>query len=66
MFPLRTRAAVAVTLALLAFCGSCSEAEPPSDRTPPPAAVSLPPAKAGFDYQQGGAYPPPAGVGRAL
>ncbi|WP_235032381.1 endo alpha-1,4 polygalactosaminidase [Actinacidiphila yanglinensis] len=27
------------------------------------AAVSLPPAHAGFDYQIGGAYPPPAGVG---
>ncbi|MET7518750.1 endo alpha-1,4 polygalactosaminidase [Streptomyces sp. NPDC005480] len=27
-----------------------------------PAAVSLPPAHAGFDYQIGGAYPPPAGV----
>ena len=29
---------------------------------PPPDPVSLPPANAGFDYQLGGAYAPPAGV----
>ncbi len=32
------------------------------EATAAPAAVSLPPAHAGFDYQIGGAYPPPAGV----
>ncbi|MFF7970065.1 endo alpha-1,4 polygalactosaminidase [Streptomyces sp. NPDC007905] len=30
--------------------------------SPKPAAVRLPPRHAGFDYQIGGAYPPPAGV----
>ncbi|WP_344980056.1 hypothetical protein [Streptosporangium fragile] len=33
---------------------------PPS--TASAAAVTLPPAHAGFDYQIGGAYPPPTGV----
>ena len=30
---------------------------------PPPREVELPPSDAGLDYQLGGAYPPPAGVG---
>ncbi len=29
---------------------------------PPPVPATLPPANAGFDYQLGGTYPPPAGV----
>jgi hypothetical protein len=41
-----------------------ASASPTKDRPTgtSPTAVSLPPAHAGFDYQLGGAYPPPAGV----
>lgn len=37
-------------------------ATPPSRSASPPPAVELPPLHAGFDYQIGGAYPPPTGV----
>ncbi|MEU6229932.1 endo alpha-1,4 polygalactosaminidase [Streptomyces sp. NPDC047042] len=52
----------------LTACGGSSPepgeaAEPGSTPTPPASAeVRLPPLHAGFDYQIGGAYPPPAGV----
>ncbi|MFD4524344.1 endo alpha-1,4 polygalactosaminidase [Streptomyces sp. NPDC058470] len=36
---------------------------PPSRSASTPPAVDLPPLHAGFDYQIGGAYPPPPGVG---
>jgi hypothetical protein len=36
---------------------------PAPTRTAPAGAWAPPPANAGFDYQIGGAYPPPAGVG---
>ncbi|SFJ43682.1 hypothetical protein SAMN05421835_105238 [Amycolatopsis sacchari] len=50
MFPRPVWAALAV----VAFCGACAPAAPP--------VPVIPPAKAAFDYQLGGAYPPPAGV----
>lgn len=57
-------ATVCATLWGLSACGSPPEArnedEPTS--TPSAAGVRLPPLHAGFDYQIGGAYPPPAGV----
>ncbi len=34
----------------------------PTSASPTPAALRLPPPNAAFDYQLGGAYPPPAGV----
>lgn len=49
--------ALAVLLAGLTACGTSGGS--PSDA---PAAVRLPPRHAGFDYQIGGAYPPPSGV----
>ncbi|GAA5153980.1 endo alpha-1,4 polygalactosaminidase [Amycolatopsis dongchuanensis] len=51
MFPRPVWAVLVLTL-----CGACAPAAPP-------AAVIPPPVKAAFDYQLGGAYPPPAGVG---
>jgi hypothetical protein len=39
-----------------------SKPTPHPDRAPRPTAVRLPPLHAGFDYQIGGAYPPPSGV----
>ncbi|MFC5658150.1 endo alpha-1,4 polygalactosaminidase [Streptomyces nogalater] len=52
-------AALAVTVSALAGCASGDRDEDGSGR---PAAVRLPPKGAGFDYQIGGAYPPPRGV----
>jgi hypothetical protein len=69
--------AAAAVMALLAVagCGTKADTEDPSDATPgqspsqvpasqkpAPTAVRLPPPHAGFDYQIGGAYPPPRGV----
>ena len=51
--------ALTVALPALTGCHSGSTGQTPS---PKPAAVRLPPRHAGFDYQIGGAYPPPAGV----
>ncbi|MFE1878176.1 endo alpha-1,4 polygalactosaminidase [Streptomyces diastatochromogenes] len=51
--------ALAVAVSALTGCGSGGSPERPSAK---PAAVRLPPRHAGFDYQIGGAYPPPAGV----
>ncbi|WP_333764014.1 endo alpha-1,4 polygalactosaminidase [Streptomyces sp. IBSBF 2390] len=52
-------AALAVTVPLLAGCapGGDGKSGPAA-----PASVRLPPRGAGFDYQIGGAYPPPKGV----
>ncbi|MGW1598921.1 endo alpha-1,4 polygalactosaminidase [Streptomyces sp. SCL15-4] len=52
-------AALAVTVSALAGCASGGPDEEGSGK---PAAVRLPPKAAGFDYQIGGAYPPPEGV----
>jgi hypothetical protein len=52
-------AALAVTVSALAGCASGDRDEDGSGK---PAAVRLPPRGAGFDYQIGGAYPPPEGV----
>ncbi|MEU5266300.1 endo alpha-1,4 polygalactosaminidase [Amycolatopsis sp. NPDC021455] len=52
-------------VAVAVLCGACSAAEPAAPPAPEPArpaAVTPPPAKAAFDYQLGGAYPPAAGV----
>jgi hypothetical protein len=62
-------AAVAVPLVAVDQAGASPAAHPgaaarTSGRAPaaPAATVALPPAHAGFDYQIGGAYTPPAGV----
>ncbi|MBL1084439.1 endo alpha-1,4 polygalactosaminidase [Streptomyces actinomycinicus] len=52
-------AALIVAVAALAGCGSGDREKSGS---PKPATVRLPPRNAGFDYQIGGAYPPPRGV----
>ncbi|GAA3872092.1 endo alpha-1,4 polygalactosaminidase [Streptomyces lacrimifluminis] len=68
----RGTAAVVLTTVCAAVWGLTSCGGPPGARngaeagsTPSPttsATVELPPPHAGFDYQIGGAYPPPAGV----
>ncbi|OIK04159.1 endo alpha-1,4 polygalactosaminidase [Streptomyces monashensis] len=69
----RTAGALAVTLIVtvsaLAGChagGSGGSGGPPAEEgrgaARPATAVRLPPRHAGFDYQIGGAYPPPTGV----
>ncbi|MFD9186703.1 endo alpha-1,4 polygalactosaminidase [Streptomyces phaeochromogenes] len=56
-------AAALIVLAALASCSSDPDGKGPDESTKPsPKAVRLPPVHAGFDYQIGGAYPPPAGV----
>ncbi|WP_369393910.1 endo alpha-1,4 polygalactosaminidase [Streptomyces sp. CG1] len=61
-------AALMVTLSALAGCdsggsGSAGDSGGKQGRgSSQPAAVRLPPRGAGFDYQIGGAYPPPKGV----
>ncbi|PBC59670.1 hypothetical protein BKI49_33420 [Streptomyces sp. Tue6028] len=65
--PVRGAAAAALTMVLaLAGCGSGgdTDASPKGSATAGSGkdAVELPPLHAGFDYQIGGAYPPPAGV----
>ncbi|MGP4045833.1 endo alpha-1,4 polygalactosaminidase [Streptomyces sp. 2A115] len=56
-------AAALVALAALASCTSDGDDDGPDGTAKPgPGTVRLPPAHAGFDYQIGGAYPPPAGV----
>ncbi|MFD5214246.1 endo alpha-1,4 polygalactosaminidase [Microbacterium sp. NPDC058345] len=52
-------AASAAVVCALAGCGGPAPAE---DTVPDAAEVTLPAPGAGFDYQLGGAYPPPAGV----
>ncbi|MEU2060501.1 endo alpha-1,4 polygalactosaminidase [Streptomyces sp. NPDC013455] len=52
-------AALLVAVTALAGCSSGDDGRGGSAK---PAAVRLPPRGAGFDYQIGGAYPPPVGV----
>ncbi|GGX91063.1 endo alpha-1,4 polygalactosaminidase [Streptomyces fructofermentans] len=53
-----------LVLAALISCASCASGgdDPAPDRPDAAKAVRLPPVHAGFDYQIGGAYPPPKGV----
>ncbi|WP_203225487.1 endo alpha-1,4 polygalactosaminidase [Williamsia herbipolensis] len=52
-----------LVLVTLSACGSDDSAERPIDSTPSAvSAVTPPPTDGGFDYQLGGAYPPPDGV----
>jgi hypothetical protein len=53
--------ATALIVAATALAG-CASGDRGERGSPKPAAVRLPPRGAGFDYQIGGAYPPPAGV----
>ncbi|AOR30313.1 hypothetical protein BFF78_03920 [Streptomyces fodineus] len=61
-------AALVITLSALAGCdaggsgGSGGSGDKAAGGSAKPAAVRLPPRAAGFDYQIGGAYPPPKGV----
>ncbi|MEV2190287.1 endo alpha-1,4 polygalactosaminidase [Streptomyces phaeochromogenes] len=56
-------AAALIVLAALASCTSDPDDKGPDESTKPSSkAVRLPPVHAGFDYQIGGAYPPPSGV----
>ncbi|GAA4812105.1 endo alpha-1,4 polygalactosaminidase [Streptomyces ziwulingensis] len=64
--PSRRSAVLAVSAALAAvLTTACSSGAPDRapDRAPASHEVTLPPVHAGFDYQLGGAYPPPGGVG---
>ncbi|MBX0299328.1 endo alpha-1,4 polygalactosaminidase [Cryobacterium sp. 1639] len=59
------RALVAALLPVLLVAGAltgCTTTAAPSTDAPLAGAVTLPPAGAGFDYQLGGAYDPPAGI----
>ncbi|GGK08534.1 hypothetical protein GCM10011583_45640 [Streptomyces camponoticapitis] len=56
---MKARSIYAVAALTIALITPLPASSPAGSR---PAAVSLPPAHAGFDYQIGGAYPPPAGV----
>ncbi|MEU7412200.1 endo alpha-1,4 polygalactosaminidase [Streptomyces sp. NPDC042638] len=53
--------ATALTVAVTALAG-CASGDRDESGSPKPATVRLPPRGAGFDYQIGGGYPPPAGV----
>ncbi|MGW1604147.1 endo alpha-1,4 polygalactosaminidase [Streptomyces eurythermus] len=53
--------AAALVVAVSALAG-CASGDRDEDGSGKPAAVRLPPKGAGFDYQIGGAYPPPKGV----
>ncbi|MGW2778364.1 endo alpha-1,4 polygalactosaminidase [Streptomyces olivaceoviridis] len=53
--------AAALVVAVTALSG-CASGEREEDDAPRRATLRLPPRHAGFDYQIGGAYPPPAGV----
>ncbi|MGW0998574.1 endo alpha-1,4 polygalactosaminidase [Streptomyces sp. NPDC002523] len=52
---------LALALATAALTG-CESGDSGRSTSAKPATVRLPPRHAGFDYQIGGAYPPPAGV----
>jgi len=58
----RMRAFAAAALAATALAGCAAGGSAPGAGAPAPA-VQPPPAGAGFDYQLGGDYPPPEGVG---
>ncbi|MFF9765723.1 endo alpha-1,4 polygalactosaminidase [Streptomyces sp. NPDC053086] len=53
--------ATALIVAVTALTG-CSSGDREKSGSPKPPTVRLPPRGAGFDYQIGGGYPPPAGV----
>ncbi|MGW0880072.1 endo alpha-1,4 polygalactosaminidase [Streptomyces sp. NPDC002671] len=55
-------AVLAVVLAVSTLAGCDAEKQREQPASPKSGAVRLPPRHAGFDYQIGGAYPPPAGV----
>ncbi len=61
---MRTPALLVIAVLALAACSSTDD--DPAQTTPSPArataGVTLPPTTGGFDYELGGAYPPPAGV----
>ncbi|MFF9569740.1 endo alpha-1,4 polygalactosaminidase [Streptomyces sp. NPDC014685] len=57
----RSSAALAVSVALCLLATACS-GDGAGTGTPPSAGIELPPTHAGFDYQLGAPYPPPAGV----
>jgi glycosyl hydrolase family 114 len=58
-----TAAVLCTAVATVSLLTSCaSSADPPTTTSAPPSKVRLPPLHAGFDYQIGGAYPPPSGV----
>lgn len=58
----RASAALAVLLAGVLAGAVVPAATAATDASAIPADVALPPVRAGFDYQLGGAYPPPEGV----
>jgi hypothetical protein len=61
--PGTTAGAVLLALALAAAAlTGCDSGDSGRSTSPQPATVRLPPRHTGFDYQIGGAYPPPAGV----
>ncbi|MFJ9817589.1 endo alpha-1,4 polygalactosaminidase [Streptomyces sp. NPDC101151] len=53
---------LALALAVTTLSGCDSGGTHQGASSPKPGAVRLPPRHAGFDYQIGGAYPPPSGV----
>ncbi|WP_405656374.1 endo alpha-1,4 polygalactosaminidase [Streptomyces sp. RK9] len=56
------RRCTTATAALAATAAACLLAPAPATASTPANGVALPPPHAGFDYQIGGAYTPPAGV----
>ncbi|MFD9883014.1 endo alpha-1,4 polygalactosaminidase [Streptomyces alboflavus] len=56
------RRCTTATAALAATAAACLLAPAPAIASAPGSGVALPPPHAGFDYQIGGAYTPPAGV----
>ncbi|MFH9068754.1 endo alpha-1,4 polygalactosaminidase [Streptomyces alboflavus] len=56
------RGCTTATAALAATAAACLLAPAPATASTPGSGVALPPPHAGFDYQIGGAYIPPAGV----
>ncbi|MFE6398450.1 endo alpha-1,4 polygalactosaminidase [Streptomyces alboflavus] len=56
------RRCTTATAALAATAAACLLAPAPATASTPGSGVALPPPHAGFDYQIGGAYTPPAGV----
>lgn len=58
----RARALAGVVAAAVAGCIACSPSGSPGTGDTPAAGVTVPAPGADFDYQIGGAYPPPPGV----
>ncbi|MFF3483247.1 endo alpha-1,4 polygalactosaminidase [Streptomyces sp. NPDC002701] len=59
---LRATAALLVLTALASCTSNADDGDPGDTAESAAGAVRLPPVHAGFDYQIGGAYPPPSGV----